>query len=63
MTSADRWTSLRPVELADFYDCNRSDAIAYAAVDVVRLAEAAQAFLERDDMTKKQRQEISKTLS
>ena len=51
------------MELADFYDCNRSDAIAYAAVDVVRLAEAAQAFLERDDMTKKQRQEISKTLS
>jgi len=48
---------------AEFYDCNRSDAIAFAAGDVVRLAEAAQAVLERDDLTKKQRREIANTLS
>jgi hypothetical protein len=59
----NKWRYDEIQRAAEFYDCNRSDAIAYAAGDVVRLAEAAQAVLERDDLTKKQQREIANTLS
>jgi hypothetical protein len=48
---------------AGFYDCNRSDAIAYACEDVPSLVDAAQEVLERDDLTARQRREIADTLS
>jgi hypothetical protein len=50
-------------QAADFYDCNRSDAIAYACEDVVGLAVAAEAVLRRDDLTAAQKREIANTLS
>ena len=59
----NKWRYDEIQRAAEFYDCNRADAIAYAAGDVVRLAEAAQAVLERDDLTRKQRREIAQTLS
>lgn len=48
---------------AEYYDRNRSDAIAFACEDVVELVIAAQQILERDDLTLKQRREIADTLS
>jgi len=48
---------------AEFYDCNRSDAVAFAAGDAVRLVQAARRVLERDDLTLRQRREIAATLS
>ncbi|SER90839.1 DUF7692 domain-containing protein [Natrinema salaciae] len=46
-----------------FYDCNRSNAIAFACNDVDALVSAARRVLERDDLTCEQRQEIAETLS
>jgi len=48
---------------ADFYDCNRSNAIAFACNDVDAIVSAAQRVLERDDLTREQRREIAETLS
>ncbi len=48
---------------AAFYDCNRSNAIAFACNDVDAIVSAAQRVLERDDLTKEQRREIAETLS
>ncbi len=48
---------------ADFYDCNRSNAVAFACEDVDSLVRAARRVLERDDLTEHQRQEIAQTLS
>lgn len=48
---------------ADFYDCNRSNAVAFACDDVVGIVEAARDVLERDDLTERQRREIAATLS
>lgn len=48
---------------ADYYDRNRSDAVAFACEDVVALVTAAHQILERDDLTLKQRREIAETLS
>ncbi|WP_247002305.1 DUF7692 domain-containing protein [Halosolutus gelatinilyticus] len=48
---------------ARFYDCNRSNAIAFACNDVDTLVTAARRVLERDDLTLKQRREIAETLS
>ncbi|MFC4542014.1 hypothetical protein ACFO5R_08755 [Halosolutus amylolyticus] len=48
---------------AKFYDCNRSNAIAFACNDVDELVAAARRVLERDDLTIKQRREIADTLS
>ncbi|WP_049914428.1 DUF7692 domain-containing protein [Haloterrigena salina] len=48
---------------AQFYDCNRSNAIAFACEDVGTLVSAAQAVLEREDLTREQRREIAETLS
>lgn len=39
---------------ADYYECNRSNAVAYACEDVVHIIEAAIDFLEREDLSLKQ---------
>ncbi|WP_436346958.1 DUF7692 domain-containing protein [Natronorubrum sp. FCH18a] len=46
-----------------FYDCNRSNAVAFACEDVDQLVSAATHVLERDDLTREQRREIAETLS
>ena len=46
---------------SEFYDCNRSDAIAYACDDVPAVAEAVQEVLARDDLTRRQVREIAET--
>ncbi|WP_436347683.1 DUF7692 domain-containing protein [Natronorubrum sp. FCH18a] len=46
-----------------FYDCNRSNAVAFACEDVDQLVSAATRVLERDDLTREQRREIAETLS
>ena len=48
---------------ARFYDCNRSNAVAFACEDIDSLVSAARCVLERDDLTRKQRREIAETLS
>lgn len=48
---------------AEFYDCNRSDAAAYACEDVPELVAAAREVLERDDLTQAQRREIADTFN
>ncbi|SDK70453.1 DUF7692 domain-containing protein [Natronorubrum texcoconense] len=48
---------------ARFYDCNRSNAVAFACEDVDQLVAAATRILERDDLTREQRREIAETLS
>lgn len=48
---------------ARFYDCNRSNAVAFACEDVDQLVAAARTILERDDLTREQRREIAETLS
>jgi len=44
---------------ADYYDINRSDAVAKACNDVPRVMRALQSVLERDDLTLQQRREIA----
>lgn len=44
---------------ANFYDCNRSDAVAQACNDVPRVVEALQRVLVREDLTLQQRREIA----
>ena len=48
---------------AAFYDCNRSNAVAFACEDIDQLIDAANRVLERDDLTREQRREIAETLS
>jgi hypothetical protein len=48
---------------ADFYDCNKTDAVVAACEDVPQLVEAAREVLARDDLTRRQREEIAETLS
>lgn len=48
---------------ADYHDCNRTDAVAYACEDVVQLVSAAREVLQREDLTEKQRREMADTLS
>jgi hypothetical protein len=48
---------------AAFYDCNRSDAIAFACDSVPELVHAIQDVLEREDLSHRQRREIADTLS
>jgi len=50
-------------EAAEFYDCNRSDAVAYACDNVPTLVKAVQAVLARDDLTPAQKQEIAQEFS
>lgn len=46
---------------AEYYDCNRSDAVGYACNDVVELSRALRTILDRDDLTGEQRREIAET--
>lgn len=48
---------------AEYYDCNRSNAVAYACEDIPRLVDAIAEVLSRDDLSLKQRREIAETLS
>lgn len=48
---------------ADFYDCNKTEAIVAACEDVPGLVAAAHSVLTREDLTFKQRCEISDTSS
>lgn len=48
---------------SEFFDCNRSDAVAFACEGVVELVDAAQEVLNRDDLTHEQRQEIAESFS
>ncbi|WP_323677597.1 hypothetical protein [Halorubellus sp. PRR65] len=43
---------------ADYYDCNRSDAVAYACEDTTGAVEFLRAVLEREDLTIAQRTEL-----
>ncbi len=45
------------------YDCNRSDAIAYACEDVAQLVSSIEEILNRDDLTQQQCREIAEILS
>jgi hypothetical protein len=45
------------------YECNRSDAIAYACEDISQLASRIEEVLSRDDFTHQQRRELAETLS
>jgi hypothetical protein len=57
----NRWRYWSIEEAAEWYGCNRSDAIAYACDDVVGIAAALEEVLDRDDLTREQRREIAKT--
>jgi len=46
-----------------FYDCNKTTAVVSACEDVPQLVGAAEAVLERDDLTLQQKREIAETLS
>ncbi|WP_247729574.1 DUF7692 domain-containing protein [Halovivax limisalsi] len=59
----NEWRFRSIEKAADFYDCNRSDAVAYACEDLVSQVAAAKKILERDDLTAEQRQEMAETLS
>ncbi|MDJ1433045.1 hypothetical protein [Halostagnicola sp. A-GB9-2] len=48
---------------ADYYDCNRSNAAAFACHDVTRIVASARRVLERPDLTLEQRKEIADQLS
>lgn len=48
---------------AEFYDCNRSNAVAFACEDVTQFVAAAHRVLEREDLTLEQRREIADELS
>jgi len=48
---------------ADYYDRNRSDAVAFACDDLPELVDGAREVLERDDLTEQQKREIAETLS
>lgn len=47
----------------NLYDCNRSDAIAYACEDISQLVSSIEEVLSRDDLTRQQRRELAATLS
>ncbi|WP_449289331.1 DUF7692 domain-containing protein [Natronobacterium texcoconense] len=47
---------------ADFCDVNRSDSVAFACHDVVKLVERIETVLQRSDLTLEQRHEIAETL-
>ena len=55
--------AIRAIEnAARFYDCNRSNAIAFACNEVDEIVLAARRVLEREYVTIEQRQEIAETL-
>lgn len=46
-------------DAAEFYECNRSDAVARACHDIPALVEAVESVLGRDDLTEQQAHEIA----
>lgn len=50
-------------DAAELYDCNRSDAVAYACDNITQLVDNIQTILERDDLTTKQKREIAELCS
>jgi len=48
---------------AEYYDRNRSDAVAFACDDLPELVDGAREVLERDDLKTQQKQEVAETLS
>ncbi|WP_440991429.1 DUF7692 domain-containing protein [Haloarchaeobius baliensis] len=46
-----------------FYDCNKTTAVVSACEDVPQLVRAAEAVLNREDLTMQQKREIAETLS
>lgn len=53
----------RAIERAsEFYGSNKADSIAYACNDIVQMVSIFKDVLERDDLTRKQRQEIGARL-
>lgn len=48
---------------SEFFDVNRSDAVAYACDATVELVDGVQEVLKREDLTHEQRREIAETLS
>jgi len=44
---------------ADYYSRNRSDAVAFACDDLLKLVDGAREVLERDDLTEQQKREIA----
>lgn len=59
----NKWRFNAIKRAAEYYDCNRSDAVAYASEDVVELVEAARQVLEHEDLTLEQRREIAEIFS
>ncbi|WP_254861729.1 DUF7692 domain-containing protein [Halovivax gelatinilyticus] len=59
----NEWRFRSIEKAAEFYDCNRSDAVAYACEDLTQQVAAARRVLARDDLTAEQREEIAETLS
>ncbi|RQG91785.1 DUF7692 domain-containing protein [Natrarchaeobius chitinivorans] len=59
----DEWRYDAIEKAATFYDCNRSNAVAFACEDVDTLVRAARHVLEWDDLAREQRREIAETLS
>jgi hypothetical protein len=49
--------------VADYYDCNRTDAVIKACDDVHRLTEVLEWILQREDLTQQQKQEIAERAS
>lgn len=58
----NEWRYRAVERAARLYDCNRSDAVAYACEDVSQLAEGIEEILQRDDLTLRQRREIASIL-
>ncbi|AGB17371.1 hypothetical protein Halru_2800 [Halovivax ruber XH-70] len=59
----NKWRFRSIEKAAEFYGCNRSDAVAYACEDLVSQVGAARKVLNREDLTTEQRKEIAETLS
>lgn len=50
-------------QAAELYDCNRSDAVAYACDNVGQLVRNIEEILQRDDLTLQQKREIAELCS
>ena len=59
----NKWRYDAIQKAADYYDRNRSDAVAFACDDLPELVDGACEVLERDDLTEQQKREIAETLS
>lgn len=50
-------------QIADYYNCNKTDAMIWAATDIPQVHQAIVQVLDRDDLTVKQKREICETLN